>query len=395
LHPRDRFIPWWGRRAQPRNIQNITYVNRTYITVVNHNTFVSSRNVTNNIVRDSVIVREANSVRVMEQPLPIPNRSSLRVRDERENRRFQRPPTTIGSRPAVVRTAPVPPPPTFQEKLPEIQKTQGEPLAPDKAQAMGLAKLKSSNRRNLVRPAAVESGRGDFAPRTPGGSAPVAQPLTAPRGKKLATPEEPVITNVPERLERSEPPAAKSDQKVVVPSVPAKGAVRPPQVEQRQDRGPQNRGTPIQDQQQLREKQKGQGLQRQKLQDQGYQSRQEPPQEPQGKEQPQVPKGQQPEAQKARDLKLQEHERQKQEKQLQRQPKEAPQVPKEEQRVEQKRDQPQKQERDLHQKQAQQPQRKEPPPLRKGPPWQQQKHQTEEQKEGATAEPGASSPATR
>jgi hypothetical protein len=183
LAPRDRFIPWWGRQPERRNIQNITYVNRNYITVVNQNTFISSRNVSNNIVRDSVIVRETNSVRVMEQPLPIPNRSSLRVRGEREDRKVQRPPETVVSRPAVVRVAPVPPPPTFQEKLPEIQKAKGEPVAPDKAQAMGLANLKS-NRRGLVRAAAAESGQGDFAPRTQGSTAPAAQPLTAPRGKK-------------------------------------------------------------------------------------------------------------------------------------------------------------------------------------------------------------------
>ncbi len=359
LHPRDRFIPWWGRRAEPRNVQNITYVNRTYITVVNQNTFISSRNVSNNIVRDSVIVREANSVRVMAQPLPIPNRSSLGVRGERGDRKFQRPPATVVSRPAVVRVAPVPPPPTFQEKLPEIQKTQGEPVAPDKARTMGLANLKSSNRRNPIRAAAVESSRGDFAPRTPSASAPAAQPLTAPRGKKLATAEDPVVTTVPQRPERSERSKAKPDQEVTAPSEASKAPARLPEGQQQQDREPQKRGKQPQEQQQLREEQKRQGQERQQLQEQ---------------------------------------ERQKQETRLQQQPqKEAPQARKEQQREEPGREQldrrqSQKQERELQQTQSQQ--RKAPPEPRKQSQRERQKRQDEEKKEG-TPEPERSSSVTR
>jgi hypothetical protein len=355
LHPRDRFIPWWGRRPERRNIQNITYVNRNYITVVHQSTFISSRNVSNNIVRDSVIVRETNSVRVMEQPLPIPNRSSLRVRADGDNRRLQRPPATVVSRPAVVRVTPVPPPPTFQEKLPEIQKARGEPVAPDKAQTMGLANLKASKRRNPIRPAAVESGRGDFAPRTPGTSAPAAQPLTAPRGKKLATAEAPVVTNTPQRPERSERPA-KSDQKAAAPSAPSKspGAVQLQENEQQQSREPQKRGKQPQEQQQLREEQKRQAQERQQLQEQ---------------------------------------ERQKQETRLQKQPqKEAPQARKEQQREEPERAQlerrqPQKQERELQQTQSQQ--RKAPPEPRKESQRERQKRQDEEKK-GGTPEPDRS-----
>jgi hypothetical protein len=354
LHPRDRFIPWWGRRPERRNIQNITYVNRNYITVVNQNTFISSRNVTNNILRDSVIVREANSVRVMEQPLPIPNRSSLRVRGERDDRKFQRPSATVVSRPAVVRVAPVPPPPTFQEKLPEIQKTQGEPVAPYKARTMGLANLKSSNRRNPIRPAALEAGQGDFAPRTPSASAPAAQPLTAPRGKKLAKADNPGVTNVPQRPERSERSKAKADQEVTVPSEPSKGSVRTPE-----DREPQKRAKQPQEQQQLREEQKRQGPERQQLQEQ---------------------------------------ERQKQDTRLQQQPqKEAPQARKEPQREESGREQlerrqPQKQERELQQTQSQQ--RKASPEPRKESQRERQKRQHEENK-GETPEPERSSSVTR
>src|SRR5439155_961551 len=82
LHPRDRFIPWWERRDRRSINQNITYVNRTYVTVVNQNTFISARPVTKHIVRDSVVLQEASSARMTWEPLPIPSRSSLRVVSE-------------------------------------------------------------------------------------------------------------------------------------------------------------------------------------------------------------------------------------------------------------------------------------------------------------------------
>jgi hypothetical protein len=458
LHPRDRFIPWWGRRPERRNIQNITYVNRNYITVVNQNTFISSRNVTNNILRDSVIVREANSVRVMEQPLPIPNRSSLRVRGERDDRKFQRPSATVVSRPAVVRVAPVPPPPTFQEKLPEIQKTQGEPVAPDKARTMGLANLKSSNRRNPIRPAALEAGQGDFAPHTPSASAPAAQPLTAPRGKKLAKADDPGVTNVPQRAERSERPATKPDQEVTkTPSEPSKESARLPEDKQQgNDRGPQKRGKQ-QDQKQLQEEQQRQTRERQQLQQEpqkepsqarkGPQQRedqkggdlerqkqetrlqQQPQQEtpqvrkgpqreeqkgrderqqlqeqerqsrqpPPQQEQKQVRKGPpQRDEQKGRDLERPEQERQKQETRLQRQPqKEAPQVRKEPQREAPGREQVERQQ-PQKQEQTKSQERKAPPETRKEAQRERKKGQDEEQqKKGATPEPEASSSVTR
>ena len=41
LAPRDPLVPWWGRPSTTVvNVTNVTYVNRTYVTVVNQNTFV-------------------------------------------------------------------------------------------------------------------------------------------------------------------------------------------------------------------------------------------------------------------------------------------------------------------------------------------------------------------
>ena len=268
LHPRDRFNPWWERRGRQNVTQNITYVNRTHVTIVNQNTFISARNVTNNVVRDSVLVREANSVRVIEQPLPIPNRSSLRVAGEKERPRSHRPPATILSRAAVVRTALPPPPPTFEQKLPEIQKGQGKPVAPAAAAKLALKNVQSS-RRIDIRPAAVEASRADFAPRNPGASTPAPQPLTEARGKKLATREAPFVTKLPQKMERPDESPAQKERARQAPIEPPKGPPRPPELEQKQERREQARQQSQQQEQSRKEKtQQARDLERKQQQEQ-------------------------------------------------------------------------------------------------------------------------------
>lgn len=231
LHPRDRLVPWWGRRAAP---QNVTFVNQRNVVVVNQNTFVSARNVTTNVVRDTIIVKEARSVRVMEQPLPVPSRSSLRVAAGRKAHSPERPPANVLSRPAVVRTAPAPPPPTFQEKLPEIQRAQGEPVAPEKALTISSKNVKMHARRNPIRPAAVEASRADFAPRTPSTSTSSPQTLTAAKGKKLATPEEPVLTSLPQRPKPPEKSPPQLEQARSAPPKPTTETAKAPEPQQGQ-----------------------------------------------------------------------------------------------------------------------------------------------------------------
>ncbi|MBI2533154.1 MAG: FecR domain-containing protein [Deltaproteobacteria bacterium] len=268
LHPRDRFNPWWDRRGRQNVTQNITYVNRTYVTIVNQNTFVSARNVTNNVVRDSVLVREASSVRVIEQPLPIPNRSSLRVAGEKERPRGQQPPATILSRAAVVRTALPPPPPTFEQKLPEIQKGQGKPVAPAAAAELALKNAQSS-RRIDIRPAAVEASRADFAPRNPRASALAPQPLTEARGKKLATPEAPFVTKLPQKMERPDESPAQKERARQAPIEPPKGPPTPPELKQKQEQREQARQQRQQQEQERKEKaQQARELERKQQQEQ-------------------------------------------------------------------------------------------------------------------------------
>jgi hypothetical protein len=239
LHPRDRFVPWWSRRG---GYEPTTYVHRTRVVIVERETFVSARRVTTNIVRDSVIVNEVTSARLMENQLPIPRRSSLRVADERESQSFQRPSQKLLSRPAVVRSAPPPPPPTFREKLPEIEKRQGAPIAPDAALAMGLRSIQGDNRMP-IRPVAVEAGRADFAPRASAGSTPPPQPLSAARGKKLATRDEPFLTNLPKTSDRAERRPLQEEGKPTAPES-SKGSARlvePQQERQRQEREEEQR----------------------------------------------------------------------------------------------------------------------------------------------------------
>jgi hypothetical protein len=258
LHPRDRFIPWWERRDR-RPIQNITYVNRNYVTVVNHNTFITARPVRSHIVRDSVIVREASSTRVISDSLPIPSRSSLRVVSETGARRDHRPSDKVLARAAVVRTAPPPAPATFQEKLPEIQKRQGRPLEPSTVVALASQKDETSRQRVRIRPAAAETSGGDFAPRTPGAtSGPAPQPLTAARGKQLATRESPVDTKSLGRGERAEKSPAQQQPVQPSPAEPSKGVAGRPDSqtpEQERERRRQEKQTPERERQADQQKQ--------------------------------------------------------------------------------------------------------------------------------------------
>ena len=179
LHPRDRHVPWWERRDR-RFDRNVTYVNRNYVTVVNHNHFISARPVQRYIVRDAVIVRDARAARFADT-LPIPTRSSLRMMSEDGRRRGFKPSDQVLNRAAVVRTAPPAPPRAFQEKLPEIEKNQGRALDPGRVLASA-----DRGRRVRVRPA-VETDRGELAPRNANASAGAPlQTVTEARGKKLA-----------------------------------------------------------------------------------------------------------------------------------------------------------------------------------------------------------------
>lgn len=254
LHPRDRHVPWWERRDRQYFDRNVTYVNRTHVTVVNHNTFITARPVNKYIVRDSVIIRDARSARFNES-LPIPSRSSLRIVSENGGRRGQRPSDKIVNRVAVVRTAVPASPRAFQDKLPEIQKNQGKAVEP--ARTLAAKHDDRTTSRVRVRPAA-ETGRGEFAPRNPGATAgPVPQPLTEARGKKLATREESAANNV-ERPDRAQKTPAQPAQPE--PSKATANRPESPRVEQDRERQREEKQTPERE----RQAQQQQEIERQK-----------------------------------------------------------------------------------------------------------------------------------
>ena len=266
LHPRDRYLPWWDRRDR----RNITYVNRTYVTVVNQNTFISARPINKYIVRDTVIVNDARSGRFASESLPIPNRSSLRVVSETGGRRGYKPSASVLNRAAVVRTAPPAPPPSFREKLPEIQKAQGKPIEPSRALALVSQADRTSPERVKIRPAAEETRGQELAPRnSTANSGATPQPITAARGKKLAT-RESVAADSAEKSERAQKaPAAPPSQA----KDPSKGVAGRPdgQTDQRERQAQQQELEQRKQQQQQEQERKAQA---QKQQEQQRQERQ-------------------------------------------------------------------------------------------------------------------------
>lgn len=224
LHPRDRFVPWWERRDRRPLPQNITYVNRTYVTVVNQNAFISGRSLNRYIVRDTTVLREAGSVH-LSHSLPIPARTSLRIVPETGVRHGQGPSAAVLARPAVVRTAPPPPPLSFQQKFSVIQKNQGHPVAPAALQSHNQGNPASGTRYRSA--SIVEPNAKAFAPRHPGAaSGPAPQDLPPQRGQNLAVRENPIEqkSKARERAEHLAKPATQSPASSVPP--PNMGSVK-------------------------------------------------------------------------------------------------------------------------------------------------------------------------
>jgi hypothetical protein len=193
LAPRDPFIPWWGRPVTQVNVNvtNITYVNRTYVTVVNQNTFVTSRSVTTNYVRDKSIVNRVERAPVVRGAIPIaPTRESLRVSTRQAA--AVRPPAAVASRTVVTRMAPPPAPPRFDNKVAVIRENKGRPVTTVEADRIVTREGRTAQPARAARPAAAESGRVTFAPKTGSSQATQPEPVVPSRGRPLATKEQPV-----------------------------------------------------------------------------------------------------------------------------------------------------------------------------------------------------------
>jgi hypothetical protein len=196
LAPHDPFVPWWGSAPHAAvNVTNVTYVNKTYVTVVNQNTFVSGGSVARNAVRDPQIVRQVTSAPVVRGPIPVmPTIASLRVASAAA-RPAPRPPAVVAQRVVVSRVAPPPAPAPFQAKARVIQENRGAPVAPREAAQLSIQEHGGARASVPIRPASGSPSTGvGLAPRRADvGVRP--QAVTAPRGKALATEERPFVSN--------------------------------------------------------------------------------------------------------------------------------------------------------------------------------------------------------
>ena len=241
LAPHEALIPWW--RPQPAvqvNVTNVTYVNRTYVTVVNQNTFVSSQAVNRSIVTDRTVVQQVGAAPVVRTVPVMPTVQSTRV-SLRTQTAVARPPAAVAQRSVVARVAPPPAQPRFDQKLAVIRENKA-PVAPQQAARLAAANGARSTAPVPVRAAAAESGRVTFAPRTVGttaggataGSTTAARPAPTPRpvaaasaGRQLATREQPVATG-PVTGPRNAAAAASAREAQAPPSRPEDARSAPP-----------------------------------------------------------------------------------------------------------------------------------------------------------------------
>jgi hypothetical protein len=232
LAPRDPFNPWWGSRAALSvNVSNVTYVNRNYVTVVNHNTFVSGGYVATSVVRDPVVVRQVVSAPVIRGALPVmPTVSSLRVSAKANLPAPSHPSARVIARPVVTRVATPPAPPRFEAKMAAIRENKGAPVSAAAAAKISVEAQNGAKPVTAVRPVAAHPGQVSFAPRgNAGASVAKPQPVTAPKGKALATAERPVVASPTAAAKANAPaPEKVAPGAVVVKPAPA-GAPAPAQ----------------------------------------------------------------------------------------------------------------------------------------------------------------------
>ncbi len=193
LAPRDPYYPWW-RRGPAVSVTQVTYVNRTYVTVVNQTVFASGRPVSRDIVRDRTVIRSVEAAPVLRGPVPvIPTRASLRTTTREAP--ASRPPAAVASRQVVTRVSPPPPPPRFDAKLPVIREKGGAPVAPADAARLSSSDPSRAAARSRpapppsapVTPAPQGGGPAPAATRAPAASVPM-RPTSPPQ--RVATPPE-------------------------------------------------------------------------------------------------------------------------------------------------------------------------------------------------------------
>jgi len=219
LAPRDPYNPWW-HRGPTVNVTNVTYVNRTYVTVVNQTTFVSGQNLTRDYVRDRTVIRSVESAPVLRGPIPvIPTRASIRMGAQQAS--AARPPAAATTRSVVTRAAPPPQQPRFDAKVGVIRANQGAPVS-----ATDAARLSAQSPAQPVsrsRPVATDSGRITLAPKNESSQTVRPEPVAPARSRDTGgTGGAPMAR--PTAGEAARPPARSADRPTPQPTAP-----RPPE----------------------------------------------------------------------------------------------------------------------------------------------------------------------
>ena len=224
LGPRDPLVPWWGNRAlTPVNVANVTYMNRTYVTVVDRGAFVNARPVQAALVRDGGVLRQVAEQPVVRGPLPVlPTAES--IRGPSTGRVAARPLQKIVERPVTARLAPPPAPPVFSEKLNAIRENRGAPMTPSAAAKLVTQSPQGVRAAVPIRPVARESGRVELAPRRDAEGAPPPDPIRA-GGRTMASPQAPFISH-PSASRENAPPMRVAPGAVTLPRTmpPARAA---------------------------------------------------------------------------------------------------------------------------------------------------------------------------
>jgi hypothetical protein len=243
LAPRDPFIPWWGPR-RVRHVTNVTYINRTYVTVVNQTTFVSGGVVVRNVVSDRRVIQQVEAAPVLRGPIPLlPTREAIRV-STRPAAAIVRPPAAVVSRAVVARVAPPPAPPTFDRKIAVIRENRGAPVAPAAAAQLVLRERNQPQAAAAIKPVASTPGRVTLAPRArtassapsdnpPANVRPAAQvqPVAPVRGRPMATADKPVAAApvaAPRSRQRQAPVERDTGNAGRVPAAPPAAGNEPP-----------------------------------------------------------------------------------------------------------------------------------------------------------------------
>jgi hypothetical protein len=189
IGPRDRFVPWWGRRVSVgATVRDVPFMNRRFLTVMNRDAFAGGRFVEREMVRDPRVIRQVSASALLTGPIPVvPTAGSLRISQRVGLGAVVRPPRVVESRAVVTRLAPPPAPLPFQTKMGLITQSHGMPVS--RVSAEKVASEVHGQPRTVVniRPAVPGGGKVLLVPKRELVETRRVRPATAPENKPLST----------------------------------------------------------------------------------------------------------------------------------------------------------------------------------------------------------------